>query len=174
MRTRNATERFVQHLIECQPRVYAYVLALLADADLADEVVSETNLVLWRKADEFVEGTDFGAWACTIARYQVLAARQKLARDKVVFDDDVLASIAQAAPERTVDLDDRRRALRHCLRSLSLDQQQLIQARYAGDGSVQSLAARLGRSVGSISQTLYRLRNLLLECIQRRLTEGGS
>jgi RNA polymerase sigma-70 factor (ECF subfamily) len=92
----------------------------------------------------------------------------------VVFDDDVLASIAQAAPERTVDLDDRRRALRHCLRSLSLDQQQLIQARYAGDGSVQSLAARLGRSVGSISQTLYRLRNLLLECIQRRLTEGGS
>lgn len=174
MSTRNATERFVQHLIECQPRVYAYVLALLADADLADEVVSETNLVLWRKADEFAEGTDFGAWACTIARYQVLAARQKLARDRVVFDDDVLASIAEAAPERTVDLDDRRRALRQCLRSLSPDQQQLIQARYAGDGSVQSLAARLGRSVGSISQTLYRLRNVLLQCIQRRLTEGGS
>ena len=174
MSTRNATERFVQRLIECQPRVYAYVLAMLADADLADEVLSETNLVLWRKADEFVEGTDFGAWACTVARYQVMAARQKLARDRMVFDDDVLASIADAAPDRTVDIDDRRRALRHCLHSLSRDQQQLIHARYAGDGTVRSLARQLGRPAGSISQTLYRLRNLLLTCIERRLSEGRS
>lgn len=171
MSTRNATERFVSNLIACQTRVYTYILALLADADLADEVLSETNLVLWRKADEFVEGTDFGAWACTVARYQVLAARQRLARDQVVFDDAVLARIAEAAPERTRDMDARRRALRQCLRSLSRDQQQLIQARYAGDGSVKALAARLGRSVGSISQTLYRLRNLLLACIQRRMAE---
>jgi len=174
MSTQRQTERFVHNLITCQPRVYAYILATLADRDLADEVLSETNLVLWRKADQYVEGTDFGAWACTIARYQVLAARQKLARDRLVFDDEVLARIADGAAQRTDDLDDRRRALRHCLRSLTRDQQDLLRARYTADGSVKALAEQLGRSVGSISQTLYRIRHTLLACIRRRLAGGES
>lgn len=174
MAHRDTTERFVQQLIGCQTRVYTYILSLLGDRDLADEVLQETNLVLWRKADEFEPGTEFGAWACTVARYQVLAQRQKLARDKLVFDDDVLDLVAERAAQRLADVPARQRALRRCLSTLSEDQRKMLLARYAEDGSVARIADELGRSAPSVSQTLYRVRQLLVKCIERRLAEEAD
>lgn len=171
MATRNSTEQFVQQLIGCQTRVYTYILSLLGDRDLADEVLQETNLVLWRKAEEFEPGTEFGAWACTIARFQVLAQRQKLARDKLVFDDDVLDLVAARAIERLADVPARQRALRRCLSLLTDEQRQMLLARYAEDGSVAKLAEELGRPAPSVSQSLYRVRQQLVTCIERRLAE---
>ena len=60
-------EPFVRRLTECQSRLYAYVLALPADPTSANEVLGETNVTLWRKAAEFQEGSNFGAWAVRVA-----------------------------------------------------------------------------------------------------------
>lgn len=174
MAHRDTTEQFVQQLIGCQTRVYTYILSLLGDRDLADEVLQETNLVLWRKADEFEPGTEFGAWACTVARYQVLAQRQKIARDQLVFDDDVLGLIADRAAERLADVPARQRALRRCLSTLTDEQRKMLLARYAEDGSVAGLAEQSGRPAPSVSQTLYRVRQLLVRCIERRLAEEAD
>ena len=38
----------------------------------AEDVLQEANLVLWRKFDQYQEGTNFFAWACQIIRYEVL------------------------------------------------------------------------------------------------------
>jgi RNA polymerase sigma-70 factor (ECF subfamily) len=165
-------EQFVQQLIACQRRLYGFILALLADPDQADDVLQETNLVLWRKAEEFTAGTDFGAWACRVAHFQVLAHRRSRQRDRHVFDDALLRDLAGAAVERGSDLDSRLRALRRCLARLAPPQRDLLQRRYAGE-PVKTIAAHGGRSAGSISQTLYRLRDALLRCVRRELV-GGS
>jgi len=44
-------------------------------------VLQETNLVLWRKADEFNEEMSFVTWACAIAKFQVKAQRRDMQRD---------------------------------------------------------------------------------------------
>ncbi|MDF1745393.1 MAG: sigma factor, partial [Gimesia sp.] len=43
------TEQFVQQLTENQNRLYGYVYSLLGDHSRAEDVLQETNLVLWRK-----------------------------------------------------------------------------------------------------------------------------
>ena len=67
------TERFVEHLTDQQRDLYAYIMTLLPRVQDADEVLQETNRILWTKRADFREGTSFRAWACRIAHYQVLA-----------------------------------------------------------------------------------------------------
>ena len=63
--------------------------------------MQETNAVLWRKAHEFKLGTNFGAWMLRVAYFQVMAHRRKITRDRLVFDDDFLADIADDAQQQT-------------------------------------------------------------------------
>lgn len=63
----HARDDFIRHLTGFQGKLYAYTLALLADPDAAADVVQETNVVLWHKADQFTPGTNFASWALHVA-----------------------------------------------------------------------------------------------------------
>jgi len=167
-------EQFVQDLIANQDRLYTFILALLADSDRAEEVLQETNVVLCRKLDEYAEVENFVAWAYRVARFQVMAYRKRRFRDRHVFDDELVDMLAYDALDLTPDVDDRRRALQKCLSSLHERQRNLVLRRYAPGGSVKQIAAESGRSVGVVSQTLYRIRAILANCIDRALAEGLS
>lgn len=164
---------FSRSLIACQDRLYAYAQALLGDPVAVEDVVQQTNLILWRKAAEFQPGTEFGAWACRVAFYEILKHRQRLARDRLLFDDDLLTLLAERVEQRSETASDRRAALRHCLSQLTSSQRDLLTRRYGPEASVQALAAQLNRPVASVSQTLYRLRITLTECIERAVRRGA-
>ena len=67
------TEQFIRCLTDHQGRLFAYLVSLLADVHEAQNVLQETNLELWRKSSDFVEGTDFAAWSRRVAHFKVLA-----------------------------------------------------------------------------------------------------
>ena len=68
MDERDQTETFIGHVMEHQRELYAFILSMLPNLTEADDVLQETNMVLWRKREEFEPGTNFGAWARTVAR----------------------------------------------------------------------------------------------------------
>jgi RNA polymerase sigma-70 factor (ECF subfamily) len=94
-----------------------------------------------------------------------------MSRDRLVFDDEVLDFLAERQLEREVEVSRRGLALKSCLEKLSGAQKQLIEQRYGPGGSVQNIAANEGKSVGAISQTLYRIREALLKCVQQNLAQ---
>jgi RNA polymerase sigma-70 factor (ECF subfamily) len=173
MEAANRSEQFLQHLTANQSRLYAYILTLLPDPDRANDVLQETNLVLWRKAGEFDAGLPFATWACKIAYFQVLALRRDLGREKLLFDDELIADLAREA-EPVEEPDRRQQALRRCLAKLSRSQRDLLERRYQPGGSVQGMAQALGRTVGAISQMLYRIREALEQCVEKSLAEATS
>ncbi|MCB1242244.1 MAG: hypothetical protein H7A54_05920 [Akkermansiaceae bacterium] len=59
-------EIFIRSLTESQNRLYGYVYSLLGSHQAAAEVLQMTNLVLWRKLDEFRAGSDFIPWAICV------------------------------------------------------------------------------------------------------------
>ena len=169
------SDEFVTLLTASQPSLYACILALLPDRAAARDLLQETNLTLWRKADDFEDGTNFLAWACRIARYHILNYRRKAQHDRLVFDEALFAELADRQAARVEEFDFRGEALRRCLEKLSAVQRELVEQRYAPGGSVQRLAAAQGKSEGAISQTLYRLRETLLNCVRQTLAaEGGA
>lgn len=168
-----ASDSYVKQLVGLQTRLYAYVLSLLADSAAAEDVLQETNLVLYCKAGEFTDGTNFEAWAFRTARNQCLAYWTLRGRDRLVLDDRTLYNSPGPAEGKPVDLDLRREALNDCLRKLPERQRELVEARYAIGGSVGRMAKNLGRSESAISQSLYRIRNALSRCIRGRLSREG-
>ena len=95
----NANEALVDHLTRQQSSLFHYILSLVPDPVSAQDILQETNLVLWRKAAEYDSALPFMPWACRIALYQVKAHRRDQARDLHVFDDEVLDQLAAEPPE---------------------------------------------------------------------------
>jgi RNA polymerase sigma-70 factor (ECF subfamily) len=168
------SDQFLTLLTSSQTSLYAYILSLLPDRAAAQDVLQEVNLTVWHKAADFREGTSFFAWASKIAYFHVLSHRRKMSRDKLVFADDVLDYLAERHAELLEEGDARERALRDCLGELPAAQRRLVEQRYARGGSVQVIAAREGKSVGAISQNLYRIREVLLACIEGKLKSGEA
>ena len=162
-------ERFAQLLARCQRRVFLYALGLVHHAADAEEILQETNLVLWRKFDQYQAGTDFGRWACRIAHYEVLKFREKAARRARLFSGPFIDSLAAEA-EKSMDLlDARRKALTCCLGKLTRRDRQLVTLRYQQGATTRNVAEALERSVQGTRKALHRIRAALLTCIERTL-----
>jgi RNA polymerase sigma-70 factor (ECF subfamily) len=161
-------ERFIRWLTDHQSGLFAYLVALIGDVHESHNVLQETNLVLWRRSAEFNEGTDFGAWARTIAHFQVLAYRRDKKRDRHLFDERLLNQLAERA-QPIEDDQARRAALRHCLTELPDELRLLVSQRYGAGLSIKELTRRLGKSEGAVKVALGRIRQRLMLCIERRL-----
>ena len=164
---REPSLEFIQLLTSHQSRLYAYVLSLLGDRSQADDVVQETNAVLWHKAHEFKLGTNFGAWMLKIAYFQVMAHRRRLTRDRLVFDDDFLQEIAEGAEQQCEWQEEKQRLLGDCIRKLNKRYQELIRRGYTEGATLKSIASQSGQSENSIKQALFRARAALIECVKR-------
>ncbi|WP_442482214.1 sigma-70 family RNA polymerase sigma factor [Aeoliella sp. SH292] len=160
---------FVEQLTANQHLLYSYINTLLAgDANVRD-VLQETNMELWRKADLYDPGRPFLAWAYRFAYYRVLEYRRSQRTSKVVFSDDLLSRVEQACQQFTTDTNDRLLALRVCLGELQPHQQDLVRLKYEERCSSTDISRRLGITEAQIGGRLYRLRRLLHQCVSRRV-----
>ena len=166
----DTSEQFVQQLTENQNRLYGYVFSLLGDHSRAADVVQETNLVLWRKIDEFQQDKPFLPWAFAIARFQVLAHLRDRKRDKVLLDANLAEKLSAEAEQQAGHMDTIRDALRPCMQGLTTTNRELIEKRYFRALSIAEIASAVDRSMGSIKVALLRIRRQLGECVQKRLT----
>jgi RNA polymerase sigma-70 factor (ECF subfamily) len=167
-RAEGPSESFIREMTGCQGRLYAYILTILPNLDAANDVLQETNLIVWRKWQEYAEGTSFHAWVCRIAYYAVLAHRRDSARDRHLFDEELVGQIARAATERTSE-GGQVLALRRCLDRLSASQRELIRERYTKQTSIDVIARALGTTAQALASRLYRIRQVLQDCVHRTL-----
>jgi RNA polymerase sigma-70 factor (ECF subfamily) len=98
-------------------RVYCFILRLINDRSLAEDLVSEVFLVVWQ-AEGFKAKSQVSTWLLAIARYKALSALRR--RSDKHLDDDVLAMIEDPAddPETLVEKEDRRAIFQNCLAQL--------------------------------------------------------
>lgn len=163
------TPEFVRLLTEVQSIIESYVRVLVPDQMAARDIVQEANLTIWKKAEEFQVGTNFAAWAVRIAYFEVLKYRRRVGREKLVFDDDVVNLLADRNAELLASAKERDTVLQECLQLVSAENRSLLRQRYVDGTSVKKIAELQGKSQGSISQTLYRIRESLSDCVARKL-----
>ncbi len=170
MGTPSENDVFTAQLVSIQRRLYAYILTILPNLADADDVLQETNMVLLRKREEYIPGTDFIAWACRAAYFEVLAFRKKQQRERgrILFADQALLDhLAGEARERILAGDQTLLArLEKCIQRLSLFHRQLIHYRYSYNILAEKIAERIGSSASAVRQLLYRIRTRLLKCVE--------
>ncbi|MFC4991691.1 sigma-70 family RNA polymerase sigma factor [Rubritalea tangerina] len=155
--------------------IRGYIRTLIPNASDVPDVLQVTNLVLWERREEFESGSNFKAWAFTIARYRAMNHRKKQLRSKeLVLDDKVIDVLETSLPEESSFQVERQQvALEQCLERLRDKDRELIQYRYSAETSVEEYSRKVGRSSASLRVTLNRLRDALRQCMKTRL-EGGT
>jgi RNA polymerase sigma-70 factor (ECF subfamily) len=167
------TAVFVELLTQHQRKLYGYIYTLVHNAADSDDLLQQTNLVLWKKHPEYQIGTNFMAWACRIAFFNVQNFLKSKGRSRICFNEELLANLGDLQINRMEIQTIHSMALAHCIGKLSSSGQQLLKLCYDGERSIQEVAKQLGRPVGSLYTTLSRIRLKLWHCIQNALSEEG-
>lgn len=154
-----------------QGRLFAFICSLVGRQDMASEILQETNVVLWEKQEEFQIGTNFTAWSFRIARYQVMAARKKATRDRLVFSQEAIDLMTGEVAQFSEQHEARLQSLASCLDQLSGANADVIRRRYRENQQVNEIAAVMKRSVNAVHVQLHRIRAALLECVERQLRD---
>ncbi len=166
----NTDGQIVALLTEVQSPLRFYVQSLMPGDPNVQDVVQHANATLWQKRAEFTLGTNFKAWAFSIARFEVLNYRKQQARDaRFVFQEDLQELFDTEIAEYTDEGDRREKALKQCLGKLRDQDRALLMHRYSKGGKLEDFAQEAGRSIGGLKVTLHRLRSALLECVQKQL-----
>jgi RNA polymerase sigma-70 factor (ECF subfamily) len=163
-------DAFVRLLGQNQRRLFLYVLGLVPNWNDAEEIIQETNLVLWREFDQFQLGTNFAAWACKVAFHQVLNWRKRKQRDRLEFSPAFLEAVAAEAVTAADALEERSQALAGCLGKLPEAHRDLLRLRYTEGLAVEDIARQLDRSVEAVYRALSRIRHTVHQCVTRSLT----
>ncbi len=167
-----ASAEFVTQITRVQRQLHAFILSMVWNATEADDVLQQTNLVLWEKAAEFDVTRPFLPWAMQFAQWQALAwLKTRRRQQRVVIDDNLAKLLADEAAADEQMFEARRNALASCLQKLRPEQRELIARRYEPEASVTALAAAGGVTAKAMSDRLRRIRHALLECIQQSIAE---
>jgi RNA polymerase sigma-70 factor, ECF subfamily len=162
---------FIAQVTRAQRALHAFILSMVRHAADADDVLQETNIVLWRKAGEFDPAREFMPWALRVAQLQALANLKTKQRSRLIFDDELLTLIADEAIAEVSEAEARRMALAGCLQKLNAEQRALVAQRYEPGGSVNEMAEERGTTPKALSEMLRRIRAALQLCIERTLAE---
>lgn len=167
--------QFVSSLTDCQTAIAMYVRSLMPGDRSAADIVQQANAKIWERRADYQSGTNFRAWAMTLARYEVLSYRKQQARDsRLHFSDELESTIASEMDEVDLDLGVRQQALRHCIEGMSEENRSLIFLRYESQESLKDFAERTRRSLGGLKVKLHRLRSSLAQCIENRMVATGD
>jgi RNA polymerase sigma-70 factor (ECF subfamily) len=160
--------QFLRHYAESEVALHTFVRSLVPTRQMASEVMQDVILVLWEKFDA---AADFQGWAFGVAKNVALRHLRRQSRDRHVFDDELVNQLADDAAALVPVHDGHREALEHCLEKLPAAQRELVLSAYTKGTRMDELATRRGQSPMALYKLLHRIRQALLECVERTLAK---
>jgi RNA polymerase sigma-70 factor (ECF subfamily) len=160
---------FIQLFSQHHSHILAYIYKLLHDHHDADDLFQRTSIVLWTRFDTYESRTDFLAWACRIAYLQTCNFLRTSGRDRLRFNDDLLATLAKEQQVASDENDRRLEALSDCMKEMAGKDRQVVRQAYSGEQTTKDLAASLGWAAQTLYNRLGRIRRQLMECVENKL-----
>jgi RNA polymerase sigma-70 factor (ECF subfamily) len=152
-----------------QVGVWRYVCFLGAERTEADDITQETFLAIARAA--FVERDErqTAGYLRVVARNQLLALRRRQRREISTVELEAADSVWAAAAGPDGNLTGYLDALRDCLAGLEGRSRQAIDLHYRDGADREAIATALDMKPDGVKTLLRRTRQLLRECIERKL-----
>ena len=159
----SATEEVQLLFVRHEHSIRAFIRALQPSLADADDVLQETFLTVSRKASTFELGTNFVAWACSIARLKVLENFRQQKRGNLL-SEAAISALATDAPAAEL-LTEREDALEKCLGKLAPKVRDLLWRRYSRRQSSDEMAEAAGMTSIAVRVALSKARATLRDCI---------
>ena len=134
--------------------IYGLLLRILSEQAVAEEVLLDVYMQVWRKADSFDElrGSPM-AWMLTIARSRAIdrlrSGRQELLR-KQSFEDFEPRAKADTNVEEAAAIAEMQGKVRTALATLPAEQREVIELAYYGGLSHSEIVLQLNHPLGTV------------------------
>jgi RNA polymerase sigma-70 factor (ECF subfamily) len=138
---------------------------LCGDASLAEDLAQETLVEAWKSLRRYNGRCQFFTWLCAILlnRYRnVLRAKRPLpfalnCDSGEGETQNIIETVSDPSPlpDETAQLHEQKALIQACTAALPAKQQQVIYLRFYVDDSLESIAAALGCSVGTVKSRLF-------------------
>jgi RNA polymerase sigma-70 factor, ECF subfamily len=145
--------------------LYRWLRRLVGDEALAEDLLSEVFLVVWRQAASFEGRSSVSTWLLAIARNKALSARRRAIDAEL--SEEIVTKVPDTAddPEGVLQKKDRAEALRHALARLSLEHREVIDLVYYHGQSIKDVACILGIDEGTAKTRMFYARKRLAELV---------
>jgi RNA polymerase sigma-70 factor, ECF subfamily len=146
--------------------VYRWLLRFVSNETLAEDLLSEVFLDVWRQAARFECRSSVSTWLLSIARHNALSARRR--RTEAELDEKIQATVADPAddPEVALGEKDRDELLRRALTRLSPEHRQVIDLVYYHEKSVDEVAQILDVPPATVKTRVFYARKKLAELVK--------
>jgi RNA polymerase sigma-70 factor (ECF subfamily) len=154
-------------------RVYRFVLRLVRDETVAEDLISEVFLDVWRQAGRFEGRSQVSTWLLAIARFKALSALRR--RPDEELDDETAEAIEDTSdtPEVALEKKDKSAAIRKCLEKLSAEHREIIDLVYYHEKSVEEVAQIVGIPENTVKTRMFYARKRLAELLKAAGIERG-
>jgi RNA polymerase sigma-70 factor (ECF subfamily) len=158
---------FEQLYVATRAKLYGVVLRILKRHDLADEVVQESYVRVWRGAAQFDPKLSTPiTWMVAIARNRAIDIVRKKVEVSIEEEPQAMETAADipnplAQRERSEEL----KRLLACMGKLEPERQRLVLLAYYGGWSREQLAAKLDKPVNTVKTWLRRSLLEIRECL---------
>jgi RNA polymerase sigma-70 factor, ECF subfamily len=146
--------------------VYRWLLRFVSNEALAEDLLSEVFLDVWRQAARFECRSSVSTWLLSIARHKALSARRR--RTDAELDEKIEATVADPADDPEVALQEKNRdeLLRRALTRLSPEHRQVIDLVYYHEKSVDEVARILDVPPATVKTRMFYARKKLAELVK--------
>jgi RNA polymerase sigma-70 factor, ECF subfamily len=145
-------------------------MAWLPSAEtLAEDLLSEVFLDVWRQAGRFEGRSSVATWLMSIARFKALSARRR--RTEAELDEKIETAVADTAndPEAALQEKYRGELLRQALTQLSPEHREAIDLVYYHEKSIDECAQVLGIPAATVKTRMFYARKEIGRVGQGRL-----
>jgi RNA polymerase sigma-70 factor (ECF subfamily) len=147
-------------------RVYRFILRIMRDATMAEDLASQVFLDVWRTASQFEGRSQVSTWLLSIARFKALTAlRQRRHED---IDQEDMLEIADEAdtPEASLDRSNTSAILRACVARLSPAHREIINLVYYHEKSVEEVGEIIGIPQSTVKTRMFYARKQLADLLR--------
>ena len=146
--------------------IYRWLLRFVSNETLAEDLLSEVFLDVWRQAGRFEGRASVSTWLISIVRFKALSARRR--RTEAELDEKIETTVADPAndPEAALQEKNRGELLRQALTRLSPEHREIIDLVYYHEKSVDECAHILGIPAATVKTRMFYAPKKLAELVK--------
>ena len=154
-------------------RVYRFVLRMVRDTTMAEDLVSQVFLDVWRTAKQFEGRSQVSTWLLSIARFKALTALRQRRHEDIDQEDVLEIADESDTPEASLDRSTTSAILRACVAKLSPAHREIINLVYYHEKSVEEVAAIVGIPEATVKTRMFYARKKLSELLKEQGIDRG-
>lgn len=141
--------------------LFHFVKNWLADPHEASDIVHETMLEVWRRADRFQGRSSLKSWIFSIARNKSIDKNRKSSR--MSYTDEVPDMVdEEASPMEALEVSQDAAALKACIANLSETHRRMIHLAFYEDMSYKEISEIEGCPLGTVKTRILHAKKLLM------------